>query len=460
MELQQRGADPESSLDSFVNPNYQQPPSNRLMMEQELADIENQLGYRRPEVIRREVPEPSGRLEKIAFNPVTQGVLGAGDALVNLQKQIYSTLTGSPYEPTVSGGGFGYEMGKFAGEVAPYVVASPASLPARMGFDVAMGALTSPEDVMGGAKEAAAWSAALESLSPIAKGIGKVTAKMNKKDVIDKISKEATEEFSKQAKEAGSLMNESMQAFGDSKISTGLKQSITGLGDELKIGSDIPYTKVKKMYQGFKNTKNPTIEQMQKLKSQVSAEQRGIKGTDVFSREQYQKLDYFKNSLNDAITSSLNQLKSGSGDTWRQGNDMYAQIMQGFKDEKVFKDLFEKGKQPSKNKLNEAMKNLLKAESEGKTKNEFLAEIAQKYTKEEDIAKLLEGAYRGAGALTLGSFDPLLGAVGATRALIPSAATQESMERILPKIYGPARQAAKGLAISRDNIPYYPEESQ
>lgn len=276
-----------------------------------------------------------------------QSILGAGDALneymvqgVNAAAKPINKAFGTDigYEPLQSGKGAFYEGGKFAGEIAPYMV--PGTIAGRMMTSAGLGAIGNPEDMLKGGAEGAAWGVLGEAIGPAAQGLKnagkygleKIYPEAFKKETAQTIKEGFEKAYSKawgkvspfigkEGKYADELMVK-RGPYGEKRMPEGLhefEEYIVKNIDDAGAGS-------KNLYELFE--KNPTIDNAFELIKQLKSDARSVTKVDPNFSKKTKFMNEAANKLQKSFVKRVDDLEPGF-------KDIYSDYLEEYKKEVV-----------------------------------------------------------------------------------------------------------------------------
>ncbi|HLX55268.1 MAG TPA: hypothetical protein VKR58_15095 [Aquella sp.] len=266
-------------------------------------------------------------LDTIANNPITDTIIGMGDAPNNFVRQTHNFIAPKSMQvPLVkNSSGLAYEGGNFLGDLATFGAGSAGlnaargaaeAIPyagraaeylggkglaglARRGIGAgAYGAIETPEHRGRGALEGAALSGGLDTITG---GIGKILPKRYLGEVYNTVSKGLGSAKSESKK----MYGEVMKPFGWQPI------SLKGINPDIFQGN----AKLKTIWSKFQD--NPNIENAHKLQSQIGATDRRLKyGIDAFTNDR-------KDALQSSRESILNSIRKALGSKYPKAREIY-----------------------------------------------------------------------------------------------------------------------------------------
>jgi len=350
-------------------------------------------------------PSPNSTLDKLANNPITNFIVGAGTPANQFLTQGVNKLTGSNLQsPQFKGDdSFSGKAGRFAGDVGlimglgelgslgmestPLTKLASDYIPKALQRIAGMGAVGAVSDPNSkeGAETGTALQSALESIPYVGKGLAGAADYIKPKQYLGKILDNLSgglklEDNGKMladniknaynsAKEKGNQLYDSIfsnSGISDSDISNSRMHPIVGtskLSNYEKLGNDTygDYTgDTEKAHQAF--TKNPTIENAHELQKKLGSEQGYWKRQDFLGNsEAREKLDLYGNArdtLKDDIKNRLNALEPGLSDKYEEASDYWKNNVIPFESDKDLK-LIAKGKEtnPTSSKITSIFQN-------------------------------------------------------------------------------------------------------
>lgn len=274
-------------------------------------------------------------INELANNPITNTILGAGDAVNNFPRQISNLISpDSMRVPMVkSSSGLAYEGGGALGDLATFGIGGGALNSARLGAESLpiigkaaeylggngiqgigrrsigsgiYGAIETPENRGIGAAEGGILSSGLDT-------IGGAFGKIMPKRYMGEIYRTVSNGLKNVQSESKDMYGRVMNNFGEQPI------SLKGIDPEIFQGD----SKLKKIWLDFKES--PTIENAHKLQSQIGATDRKLKGVDVFTNER-------KSSLQDSRENILNSIRKSLGSKYPEAREMYDQATKHYRE--------------------------------------------------------------------------------------------------------------------------------
>lgn len=265
-------------------------------------------------------------IDKIANNPVTNTVIGAGDAVNNFVRNTHNLVAPQSMQVPMAenASGLAYEGGKFLGDFGTLVGGGAGLNAARLGAESlplvgraaeylggsglagvarraigsgAYGAIETPEHRGRGALEGAALSGGLDTLMG---GFNKILPKRYMTQVYKTISSGLSEAN----REAKSMYGKVLDPFGNQPI------LLKGINPEIFQGD----SKLKKIWSDFQE--NQTIGNAHKLQSQIGSTDRRLKGIDLFTNER-------KNALQESRENILNSIRKVLGSKYPEARKSY-----------------------------------------------------------------------------------------------------------------------------------------
>jgi hypothetical protein len=436
--------------------------------------------------------------EKAANNPLTQGILGAGDELRNLLASGANLIPGVniPYEK--SGKGMSYELGKLGGGVAGFLGGGSALSGAkalskvpgalkRAGGMAAFGALENPQDRLKGGAEGAAISAAIDALPLPFKAIGRAAEYINPAKYTKGLA-ENIASMSKSAKEKAKSLYEPIKSeFGHINIKESIPKGksgsvsgkVFGEGGEIleesaiaKFNPKLPLKerklkditpdiepskgydsinkkfvnrwygpKLKMIHEEF--LENPNLNNAHKLQSQMGKKIGDLssKKMDAETYDVVEALRHSRDVLQKDVDSALRIRSPEKADLYKQASDIYKNEYVPFTSNPTLRKV-SKGevKTISPNQLKNALTKAKEKGSFGEEHylNEALTNLSSKISKgkaAKDITSIVGGA--GLGEALAPGIGGTVGGAVAGKLLGPSLmdlATNPEIIRLLSKI--------------------------
>lgn len=332
----------EQFADAFHKKHYSDMPKNQFYEKLGLSQNSNS-----QPAINNPLPKTEDRsfIDTLANNPVTNTVIGAGDAVNNFLRQTHNLVapqsmqvpmaknaSGLAYEGgkflgdfgTLVGGGAGLNAARRAAEAIPYAGKAAeylggkglGGLARRAIGSGAYGAIETPEHRGRGALEGAALSGGLDVIGG---GIGKVMPKRYLKEVYKTIS---TGLGSAKA-ESKNMYDSVIKPFGQQPI------SLKGINHDIFEGD----SKLKKMWGKFE--KNPNIENAHNLQSQIGYTDRKLIGTDKFTNAR-------KDALQSSRENILNSIRKSLGSKYPEARETYDAATKHYRENVVPYDITNK----------------------------------------------------------------------------------------------------------------------
>ena len=396
-------------------------------------------------------------MEKIAQNPLMQGVRGFGDVLHNMPKAAYSSLTGEEYNPLITGKGTAYEVGKGTGSIAPWLIPGPhqATMPARILTGGIAGGLLNPQDTREGVIEGLEYAAIGEALPPIArtlgKGVSQVANKFTRAESLKDWTQAIQKEFSKEKNAALSYLKPLEERFGATKFSGKIKEDINNIFEGNK---DYLSKHAKTLKNEFNKT--PTLKMGQKLQSRLGEEARKLDPSIGANMDRIDALEEIRSSIKRHLGDTYEHLEPGAKEKYNTFLNEYAAGPGVFENNKITSKLI-KGKTHgiTPSKLNKELQIGIEGEFPKILPQHYLAQLAPEVKQQlgrSDIYQGLAGGLAGTAA-----FGPM----GAIAAGLPKAASflkpdmsflvHEEIARLLGKAgkqYPKVRSVGMGIGLN------------
>jgi hypothetical protein len=442
------------------------PTLDELMAEKQRRQQSGNISLLLAEKQRRQQMQgqDQGFAERLAGSPPVQFTLGAGDSLSNMMSAAKSTIFGGRYNPIQTGEGLSYDVGRFAGNVAPFLIPGPhtATVPARLATSAAAGALFSPENPMEGAGQGAIFGAIGETLPPIAGAVGKgfkwAGDKFSRNEYSKNLMKSMSDHFKRSQKEAMGYLNPLLNKFGKEELP--LEQASLFI-DAAEDGKQYLSSKIKNIYKNF--SKEPTIENAQKLQSQIGAGIRDIKGVSASDIQTKEYLVELRNSLIDSMKTKFDEIGGDASENYDKFRKIYATETSVYQNNPVLNRIVHgetTGITPKK--LDTALQKAIEGTRSKVPEIHEIRPMAEELGQKLDRSSLYSSAVGGGIGMAAGG--PYGGLIGAAlpKALsifkpdIAGTLLNEELGRLLGKagstIYPSIRQAATGMAVAPDSL--------
>lgn len=395
---------------------------NPELAKQELARrqaAKNELMRRKLSSSNNKLPENDSKdlLSKLVHNPLTQGVLGAGDSLRNLMSSAANLVPGVNISPAKFGEGTAYDMGKIAGNIGGFLGGGEILNAARAGAEglpfignIAQslgkeglkglarrtlgagigGTIESPDNRLGGAGSGAGTSLAFELLPAALKGVGKFSEILNPK----KFTNELAEKIAKQHDKSKSLASEQYNAVrnvvGESNI-THENPSSNYISLDRAITKFFTPT-VNKLHDQFVN--KMTFDNAHKLQSQMGTEIGKLSGKkpDAHTLSTIQALQEGREALKQDMDMFLRVQNPALAEKYKLGNEIFKNKVAPYRANETIRNIVNGNiKNISPKKLEQS---LSKLSDQGEINGHYLKEALQKLSKKIN---------RGSAIGTLGS---------------------------------------------------------
>lgn len=373
-----------------------------------------------------------------------QALHGIGSGLAEMPIAAYSSLTGSDFQPVRSGSGPAFESFKTGTMMAPYFIpALGATKAARMVTAGAGGYLMNPEDPMGGLLESLAISSGLEFAGPLlGKGAEAISDKFTRSNYMEKMAESIRNTYKEEKNAAYGIVKPLFDKFGNTtqiapKLKTKVNDMIADKKDFLSENADLLLSEF---------NKNPTLNNLQNLKSQISSDSRGLDLRQAANRKTKDVRSGWNKNLNTAIQDSLETLQKGGAEKYKEFNKAYAIGPGKYEGSKTMKDVIDnKMARMSPKKLQTGVQEAVEAGAkEGHYLEKILPELQGKNARsglyQSIAAALAGGAIGGPGGALLGAATPKL----LSTFMPSSAASQKEISRIIEAMYPSIKKGAIG----------------
>lgn len=369
-------------------------------------------------------------LSKLVHNPMTQGVLGAGDAVRNLMSSTANLVPGVNISPAKTGEGTAYDIGKIAGNVGGFVGGGGVLNAARAGAEglpligkIAQslgkeglsgvgrralgagigGAIESEENRGEGAEKGAATSLAFELLPTALKGVGKFAEILNPKKFAKQLSEKIIQNHNKSQSLASDQYTAVRNVVGESNIThnnPSSKYISLDPGITQMFGPN-----VNKLHNQFIN--KMTFDNAHKLQSQMGSEIAKLSGKkpDAITLNSIQSLQEAREALKQDMDTFLRVKDPSLADKYKLGTEIFKNQVAPYRSNEVIRNIVNGNiKNIEPKKLESSLSSL---SDQGLINDHYLKDALQ---------KLSEKTNRGKA---LGTGSSILAGMGIGHALLP-----------------------------------------
>jgi hypothetical protein len=259
------------------------------------------------------VEDLSSSWAKYYDNDVTKGI---NDAIKNMSKASYATVTGGEYEPSRSSEGTAYELAYGATNIAPWLI--PATLPVRIASGIGAGYLLSPENPTEGAMDAAMWTAVGESIPFVGKAAKSVSDVVEVPDFVLDMTNQIKTAYTESKDAAYNIVKPIFDEYGGIKFKPEYTEQITSIFD----GLGTKTFELNQFIDLFK--KEPSLDNLQKLKSETGKLSRTLDPTDSSNIPSINELKIAESASKDMIKGAFDYVKPGSSKKYDEFSLAYA----------------------------------------------------------------------------------------------------------------------------------------
>lgn len=361
--------------------------------------------------------ESNDLISKLVHNPLTQGVLGAGDSIRNLMSSTASLVPGVNISPVKSGEGTAYDIGKIAGNIGGFLGGGEILNAARAGAEglpflgnIAQslgkeglkgvgrrtlgagigGAIESQDNRLGGSSAGAGTSLAFELLPAALKGVGKFSEVLNPKKFANELAEKIAKQHDKSKSLASDQYNAVRNIVGESNI-THNNPSSNYISLDRAITKFFTPT-VNKLHDQFIN--KMTFDNAHKLQSQMGTEIGKLSGKkpDAHTLSTIQALQEGREALKKDMDLFLRVKDPALAEKYKLGNEIFKNEVAPYRANETIRNIVNGNiKNISPKKLEQS---LSKLSDQGEINGHYLKEALQKLSKKIN---------RGSAIGTLGS---------------------------------------------------------
>lgn len=279
--------------------------------------------------------------------------LGTVDALENMGRSSYATVTGAEYNPSKRGEGGYYSAGQFIGETLPFLAMGPQGLLGRTATSLGAGALFSGGDVEEGVNDAAIASIVGESIPLVGKAIKGGADKFFRSEYSKELMAQLKSKYDSSQNEALGFLNSVMGKHGEEKLYPAQKKEITQsfYDSEQRLSPD-----VKMKFKEY--IKSPTINSSQDFQRQARESVQNLDMSQVKNRDRFTATEDFRKSILNSMYGRLDQLDPNAKSAHQDFRKIWAKDVEPLQSTKTMKKIASQGAEAdlSPDQLNKGLK--------------------------------------------------------------------------------------------------------
>lgn len=268
--------------------------------------------------------------KRLEESPVTQTALGLGETIQDIMRgavesgydiprRIGAAVTGEEFVPTAGAEGLPYELGRMGTEMGAFLVAPQATVPARIGQAAAVSAALDPQDAAEAAAMGAAFGAVGEAIPYAGRFAESTIDKFTRTKYTDDLVDEIAKSYNVNKERAWGIINPTFERQKNKEFTSGL---VSKIDDFVKKDKEYMTTGIRKSLSTFK--KNPTMENMQKLQSQVGRDIRSLDPTDAANQTAIAVRSEWKDAMQGSLKQGLETFEPGSAKLYEEFLESYA----------------------------------------------------------------------------------------------------------------------------------------